>query len=126
LGFLLAFLALAAGYLWYVAAAAKDAAPAPGVENIGSYLAIMPAPERAFQLVTGSSEFIEFHGPLQPKAALPSGPPAYVFDETGSLVDWTSDLGDDPRFRERWHTGTRRELDPQEFHELIQFKRRSD
>src|SRR5690349_5783774 len=33
---------------------------------------------------------------------LSSGPSAYVFDDTGRLVDWSSDIGDDPRFDARW------------------------
>lgn len=34
--------------------------------------------------------------------ALPSGPPAYVFDSKGKLIDWSGDTGDDPGFREKW------------------------
>ncbi len=34
--------------------------------------------------------------------AVPSGPPAYVFGPTGSLVDYTPDCGDDPRFASKW------------------------
>jgi hypothetical protein len=33
---------------------------------------------------------------------LSSGPSACVFDDTGRLVDWSSDIGDDPRFDEKW------------------------
>jgi hypothetical protein len=38
------------------------------------------------------------------KGLLPSGPSAYVFDRAGDLIDWTSDEGDDRRFKERWRT----------------------
>ena len=32
-----------------------------------------------------------------------SAPSRYVFDESGRLVDWTHDSGDDGRFQKRWH-----------------------
>lgn len=31
-----------------------------------------------------------------------SGPAGYVFDADGRLVDWSSDIGDDPAFDDRW------------------------
>lgn len=41
-------------------------------------------------------------GPLAPAWTLPSGPPCYVFDDAGNLVDWTADVGDSGEFRRRW------------------------
>ena len=38
--------------------------------------------------------------------AMPEGPPAYVFDASGSLIEFTSDLGDDQAFVEEWITGS--------------------
>jgi hypothetical protein len=38
--------------------------------------------------------------------AVPSGPPMYVFDSQGHLLDYTLDVGDDPRFRDKWIHGT--------------------
>jgi len=34
--------------------------------------------------------------------AVPSGPPIYVFDEEGRLLDYTLDAGDDQRFSNGW------------------------
>jgi hypothetical protein len=34
--------------------------------------------------------------------ALPSGAAAYVFDESGLMVAWSRDTGDDGRFRRNW------------------------
>ena len=34
--------------------------------------------------------------------SLPSGPPAYIFNERGALVDWTGDLGEAVKFHENW------------------------
>lgn len=51
--------------------------------------------------------------------ALSSGPSAYVFDETGRLVDWTSDMGDDPVFANPWFSpGTRDKRRPLSRHEI--------
>lgn len=49
-------------------------------------------------------DFYEFvgHWPSGFVAALPSSPPAYVFDEQGRLVDWCPDPGDQPEHRRRW------------------------
>ena len=33
---------------------------------------------------------------------LPSGPPAYIFDERHILVDWCGDIGDNPGFIKKW------------------------
>jgi hypothetical protein len=33
---------------------------------------------------------------------LPSGPSGYVFDCSGRLVDWSSDIGDSSRFQDKW------------------------
>jgi len=33
---------------------------------------------------------------------LPSGSSAYVFAQSGQLVDWSADIGDDSKFDERW------------------------
>jgi hypothetical protein len=120
---LLAIVLLCA-HLLYKARAISDTIPPPGVLDLASYLAEMPDPELAFEVQIGASRFLEAHGPPQPLMALPSGPPAYVFDEAGALVDWTSDVGDDSTFSERWHrAGTRRLLDPEELEELIQTTR---
>lgn len=34
--------------------------------------------------------------------AIHSGPPLFVFDKCGKLLDWTSDSGDDPVFSNAW------------------------
>ncbi len=39
---------------------------------------------------------------------LPSGPSGYVFDRSGRLLDWSLDIGDDPRFRDKWIPSSQR------------------
>lgn len=34
--------------------------------------------------------------------AMPSGPPAYIFDRTGRLVDWCADTGEASEYNTRW------------------------
>ena len=47
------------------------------------------------------SSYTLWSGPVK-AIFLPSGPPVYVFDSAGLLVDWSRDSGDDPEFREKW------------------------
>ena len=50
--------------------------------------------------------YYEFNGRVDPPwwcLAVPSGAPAYVFDERGQSVEWCGDPGDSPRYRQRWH-----------------------
>ena len=42
------------------------------------------------------------HTPVASLLRLPSGPPAYIFDERNVLVDWCKDTGDNHVFVEKW------------------------
>lgn len=60
---------------------------------------------RAVRIVQSEGKsFYEFSGlqraPLS--FAIPSTPPAYIFDEEGRFVTWSKDPGDDPRHRRKW------------------------
>jgi hypothetical protein len=41
-------------------------------------------------------------GPIPPGYVLASGPPVYVFDKHGALVEWIEDSGDQPDAMARW------------------------
>ena len=76
--------------------------PTGRVSNLDEYLAWRPSAGRFAQVdVNGKSHTIAY-GPMSSWLLLSSGPSAYVFDETGRLVDWSSDIGDDPQFGDRW------------------------
>jgi hypothetical protein len=46
---------------------------------------------------------------------LPSGPSAYVFDCRGHLIEWSSDIGDDNGFQQKWQPSKPvRQLTPSE------------
>jgi hypothetical protein len=53
-------------------------------------------------LRAGQAEYLEVVGTLSNSWTLPSGPPCYVFDRSGTLVAWTSDIGDDPQYDAEW------------------------
>ena len=55
----------------------------------------------SFVDVNGKQHLIAY-GPMSSWLLLSSGPSACVFDDTGRLVDWSSDIGDDSQFDERW------------------------
>ena len=59
-----------------------------------------PATKWAVIKTAGDEEYLILIGPL--RGILPSGPSAYVFDKTGELVDWETDVGDSVRFERRW------------------------
>jgi hypothetical protein len=58
---------------------------------------------------TGNGEYLILIGPTS--GFLPSGPSAYVFDKTGQLVDWETDVGDSVRFERRWLPGSWIDMD---------------
>ena len=45
--------------------------------------------------------YIEVRAPII-SWTFPSGPPCYMFDSKGNLVDWTMDIGDDGRYQRKW------------------------
>ena len=76
------------------------AKPPATVQNLEQFLEWQTRLRRAELQDVGGRTFVVMHGPLA--GLVPSGPPVYVFDSTGRLVDWTTDSGDDPRFQDQW------------------------
>ena len=50
---------------------------------------------------------------------LPSGPPAYLFDESGRLVDFTCDVGDSTTFQDDYNVFSGIEVDIQTLDNLF-------
>ena len=74
--------------------------PPESVKSLQSFLAWQPSADQ-FEVIhaDGGQHLIAWgHG----GAILPSGPSAYVFDDSDRLVDWSSDIGDNPQFVEHW------------------------
>lgn len=77
--------------------------PPEGVTNLVAFLEVRPQPSQIRKFIHAGKVYFEVVGtPVTSLLSLPSGPPAYIFDETGSLVDWSLDLGDNPSFASKW------------------------
>lgn len=75
-------------------------APPSGVRTLAQFLAWDPSSNRFLRFSLGEREYVAVLGPRL--RLLASGPPVYLFDESGSLIDWTDDCEDDPAHRDRW------------------------
>ncbi len=64
------------------------------VRTIQQFADSMPPPKEVWYLEGGSNNAFVVIGDMP--CGVPSGPPVYVFNQRGDLVDWTPDLGDTP------------------------------
>ena len=100
------------------------AAPPASVRTLDDYLAWRPKTTPMFRLTVGDEEFIKIYGPTT--GFLNSGPPGYVLDQSGKLVDWTSDSGDDDEFNQKWRRSyTSRSVNREQVREIIDRKTRA-
>lgn len=74
----------------------------PGGTMLPAVLAKHPHPEDRRVFAVEGREYLALFGPVRAFPRFPSGPPVYVFDRSGTLVDWTPDAGDDEGFKSRW------------------------
>jgi hypothetical protein len=103
------FLGLLVAWLYTEKRAAEAVRPPAGGTNLSGFLRARPQPVRIRKLVHNGKVHVEVVGkPYSSPLSLPSGSPAYIFDETGALVDWTADLGDAPSFVKKWGSLTNR------------------
>jgi hypothetical protein len=82
---------------------ARSISPA-GISTVHDFFDRFGEPRRIRMVERDGQSYYEFTGHL-PSAwviALPSDPPAYVFDEQGRFSDWCSDPGDVPSHRRTW------------------------
>ena len=75
--------------------------PPDGVDTYAEYRTSMKAPTRACLVQTHGEEFLVALGPW-PWDMGSSGPPAYVFDRCGRMVEWTEDTGDHSVLGKPW------------------------
>jgi hypothetical protein len=78
----------------------KRLSPEGRTTTLREFLAWQPEASRFCSITIGDKQHVIAFGPKH--ALFASGYPAYVFDETGNLIDWSTDIGDDPEFDERW------------------------
>jgi hypothetical protein len=72
--------------------------PRANVRDIDSFLQWRPG-TRQFAVLADGRHLIATGAA---SSVLPSGPSGYVFDRSGRLVDWSADIGDDPKFDGKW------------------------
>ena len=81
--------------------------PADGTKTYAA-LRLQGVPlSRAVRVAAPPDHICVFGDPLAGLWTFPSGPPAYLFDPNGHLVDYTCDVGDSQTFQEtyRVHSG---------------------
>ena len=105
-GFIIVALLLLGILIWSVNRDLQAARPRSN--EFFEFIRLAPVTQitRVELLDIGTNEYIEIIG--ERPSILASGPPAYIFDASGQLVDWTSDDGEDPRFQRAWGSPTKR------------------
>lgn len=94
---------LAIACLYSEKKSAQMARPPLGATNLPAFLEARPDWNQIRGFVHQGKPHLQVVGnPILLPLSPPSGPPAYIFDETGALVDWCRDLGDNPSFARRW------------------------
>ena len=77
--------------------------PPPGATNLVAFLELQSQPYEICKFVYSGKTHLEVIGkPVILLFSPPSGPPAYIFDENGRIVDWCRDIGDNPSFIKKW------------------------
>ena len=92
---------------------------AVGITTYHDYRESLPTPKAVGKLSKDGGDYYIFYGPIKAPLALPSGPPAYVFDMNGKLVDWAKDPGENPRFSSAWAGFKRETVEIDSFEKLL-------
>lgn len=74
----------------------------PRGQTFRAHLSTMPEPVEYRAIRVENLDYLAVRGPAQSSWAFASGPPIYIFDAAGVLVDHTVDSGDDPAFHAHW------------------------
>ena len=84
--------------------------PPAHVLTFEDYLAHMRPPRWLERVEREGETYVVAYGNsnqvLAAMSMFPSGPPAYLFDARGRLVQWSADSGDDAVFQEYWMAGS--------------------
>ncbi len=82
-----------------------------GISDLRGFLARYSEVDRSFKIARGADQYFVVTLRVSSGMALPSGPPAYVFDARGRLVDWSMDTGEDPRYISAWPPDEMQQID---------------
>lgn len=77
--------------------------PPEEVRSLDDFLVWRPAADQFVVVDANGGAYLIAYGPESSVFLVSSGPSAYVFDSSGQFVDWSSDIGDNPTFDERWN-----------------------
>lgn len=92
-----------------------------GVTHISEFISRFPSRIGVYRVdYAGQQHVLVLTRPPSAGLALPSGPPAYVFDSNGRLVTWSADTGDDPEFSRTWPTGSSNQMSADAFHSYVE------
>jgi len=72
-----------------------------GIGTLRDYIAWRPESKCVAMTDSQGREYVIAYGPFA-GVLLASGPSAYVFDDEGQFTEWSSDIGDSPRFDKKW------------------------
>jgi hypothetical protein len=82
---------------------ADSVRPSAGATNLMAFLERHPQPNKIRKFIQNGKVHVEVLGkPIMSPLSVPSGPPAYIFDDTGALVDWAADRGENSRYVSKW------------------------
>ena len=87
-----------------------------GIHTMADHFRRFGEPRFVYEVQRDGSTFYEFTGfspAAPPLLAVPSSPPAYIYDSNGRFVDWCSDPGDQPKHRQTWPRVSSTSLDIQ-------------
>jgi hypothetical protein len=94
---------LLAAWIYAEKRSARSIRPTARETNLVTFLEERTEVTRLRKFTHNGKPYVEVIGkPQVSLLSLPSGSPAYIFDETGTLVDWCSDLGDNQSFARKW------------------------
>jgi hypothetical protein len=97
------FACLIAVWVYSEMRSSKAVRPPAGATNLVAFITSVPRIAEIRKFVHNDKLYLEVIGkPYESLMSVPSGPPAYIFDETGLFVDWSRDLGDQPSFVRKW------------------------
>ena len=80
---------------------ASKCRPKESAKTFPEFLQTMPQATRFCLLQISNTQFLEVRT-RRPGWSAPSGPPAYIFNKSGELIDWTIDRGEAPVYQQRW------------------------
>ncbi len=87
--------------------------------TFSEYLASQRPPQRVAMVVTpDATNYVAYGSLAGSRLAVPSGPPAYVFDASGSLIYYSVDIGDDSSFHQRWPAAAQKAVSREGIHAL--------